>query len=128
MRCPRRCLVTGASGFFGRHVARTLASAGYNITVCGRRPVPGYSFVPADLSNTLTDGLGPFDEVYHVAGLAHLLPRTETETQAFYEVNREGTRRLLNAIDRCGQMPEAFLLISTVAVYGVTQGLHLDER
>ena len=44
-----------------------------------------------------------------------------------YQVNREGTRRLLEAIDRGGEPPETFLLISTVAVYGVNEGVLLDE-
>ena len=123
----RRCLVTGASGFFGQYVARVLASAGSEVTVYGRRAVTGYRFLQADLVAAAPAAVAGFDAVYHAAGLAHVVPRSEAERQAFYQVNREGTRRLLEAIDRGGEPPETFLLISTVAVYGVNEGVLLDE-
>jgi nucleoside-diphosphate-sugar epimerase len=127
MSSLRRCLVTGASGFFGQYVARVLASAGSDVTVYGRRAVAGYRFLQADLSAAAPAAVAGFDAVYHAAGLAHVVPRSEAERQAFYQVNREGTRRLLEAIDRGGERPETFLLVSTVAVYGVNEGVLLDE-
>jgi nucleoside-diphosphate-sugar epimerase len=128
MSGSRRYLVTGASGFFGAYVTRALAGAGCEVTVCGRRPVSAYRFVPADLSAAAPEGLGVFDDVYHVAGLAHLVPRTTAERESFYQVNREGTRRLLDALDASGRPPARFLLVSTVAVYGAAEGVLLDER
>ena len=127
MSSLRRCLVTGASGFFGQYVACVLASAGFEVTVYGRRAVTGYRFLQADLGAAAPAAVAGFDAVYHAAGLAHVVPRSEAERQAFYQVNREGTRRLLEAIDRGGEPPETFLLISTVAVYGVNEGVLLDE-
>ena len=61
--------------------------------------------------------------VVHIAGLAH----REASDSEFERVNVGGTRNLLVAIDRLEAAPEAFVLASTVAVYGRDSGTLLDE-
>jgi nucleoside-diphosphate-sugar epimerase len=122
------CLVTGGSGFLGRRVTRALAEAGHEVTVLARSPAKGYSAVLCDLGRGEVD-LGELHprHVYHLAGLAHFEPRTDRDARRFTEVNVEGTRRLLRALDRCPEPPHSVLLASTVAVYGLQEGQGLDE-
>jgi nucleoside-diphosphate-sugar epimerase len=65
--------------------------------------------------------------VVHVAGLAHRTAQNKADADLFYEVNRDGLRHLLCALERSGKLPECFTLISSVAVYGVTEGVLLSE-
>jgi nucleoside-diphosphate-sugar epimerase len=84
--------------------------------------------VVADLASGAVDlQEGNYRHVYHVAGLAHVEPRSEEEKRRFTIVNLEGTRALLNGLERCAELPRCLLLVSTVAVYGVDEGTLLDE-
>jgi nucleoside-diphosphate-sugar epimerase len=122
------CLVTGASGFIGRPVARLLESQGHQVVVLGRSPVAGHRTVLGDLARAELDFRGEaFAQVYHAAGLAHLDPRTDEERERFARVNVEGTRALLTGLERCRELPVSFLMVSTVAVYGVEKGDLLAE-
>jgi len=124
----RTCLVTGGSGFIGRGVARSLGERGREVTVLSRTPVEGLPTVLTELGRTPIDlRREGFQHVYHVAGLAHLVARTEEERRLFTTVNVEGTRDLLDGLSRCAERPRTFLLVSTVAVYGVEEGELLDE-
>ena len=120
-------LLTGASGFLGRFVLRSLTEGRWQITTLGRSPVEGARSLLADLRTSFDLGKENFTTVYHLAGLAHLVPRTEAEREMYFRVNVEGTRNLLTALERLPQLPESFVLISTVAVYGLKHGSLLDE-
>jgi nucleoside-diphosphate-sugar epimerase len=122
------CLVTGGSGFVGRGVVRFLGEQACEVTVLDRSPAEGRPTLLVDLGRTPID-LGPetFHHVYHLAGLAHLVPRTEEEKRLFTTVNVDGTRSLLQGLEQCAELPRTFLLVSTVAVYGVEEGELLDE-
>lgn len=123
------CLVTGASGFLGRHLVAGLQQRGYDVSVLGRRAVDGCTSITADLEKSGDLPLLPesFREVFHAAGLAHINPRSQSEADRFFAINRDGSRRLLDALDRSPHPPEALVLISTVAVYGKEEGQLLDE-
>ena len=67
-----------------------------------------------------------YDVVLHAAGKAHSVPRSEVERQAFFDVNLQGTKNLCAALEKVG-VPEAFIFISTVAVYGCDYGENITE-
>jgi nucleoside-diphosphate-sugar epimerase len=118
-------LVTGATGFLGRYVVRELTASGRTVVTTSRHPEPPPNSIRWDLSEESPGKLpGAFDEVYHVAGLAHVVPGNARERERFFDINRDGTRRLLQALPT---PPRAFVLISTVAVYGRETGINLDE-
>ena len=122
-----RYLVTGGEGFLGRVLVRTLRSSGAEVDVLGRRSSPG--ILTADLTLRPPElASSGYDVVYHVAGKAHVVPKTEEERNAFFAVNLHGTRHLLTSLDRLLRQPEALVLISTVAVYGRESGSLLDEN
>ncbi len=124
-------LVTGGSGFLGRHVVRRLAGAGQLVTVLtrAREHVPEAASVAGDLATLDPDvfGRAEFDAVYHVGGLAHTVPRSAAEGDRFRQVNAAGTAKLLAALEKARSLPESFVLVSTVAVYGAESGTLLDE-
>lgn len=117
-------LISGASGFLGRHLISSLKQD-YNITTMGKTPVPELENVFADFTDTNINDLPQVNYVIHAAGKAHVVPKTIKEKEEFFQVNLEGTKQLLNALTR--NKPKSFVYISSIAVYGQDSGLHIDE-
>ena len=116
-------LFTGASGFLGRNIIQLLNGA-YNIISIGLSPQDTYLVDIATDIPTFTDA---FDVVFHAAGKAHSVPKTEAEKRLFFDVNLQGTKNLCTALERSG-IPKAFIFISTVAVYGCDSGENITEE
>ena len=100
-------LVTGATGFIGRHVAARLSTAGYEVR-CLVRPAykerrlpPGVSvhMVAGDLADppALRVALQNVDAVVHLASIW-----TERGSRTFESVNYQGTLALLEAAKEVG--------------------------
>lgn len=115
-----KTLVTGASGFLGRILVNKLNSTG-ELKLLSKSQ--GYDFV-IDIVKPFAD-LPSFDRVLHCAGRAHAIPKNVHESNAFFEVNVKGTQNLLNALNL--NPPEQFVLVSTVAVYGLEEGKQVNE-
>lgn len=128
----RICLLTGATGFLGAHVARALVEEGWRV----RALVRGGE---ARLSGDLRDRVEPFDgdlspsanlagasagvqAIVHVAGVVKA--RTFDE---YREVNARGTARLVAAASAAA--PDAhFVLVSSQAAAGPSRdGLPVEE-
>ncbi len=123
-------LVTGGLGFLGRHVVAALREAGGGPVVLDLAVDDSdEGLIQADLSDGVPDlaSVSP-REVYHLAGLAHVVPRDQAQADLFFEVNVRGTENLLQGLEGCAELPEALVLVSTVAVYGVDQGELLTEE
>lgn len=116
-------LLTGASGFVGRNALPELR-ANYEVLTLGRSPE---NDVCADLAADVPVLPHRFDIVFHAAGKAHSVPRSEAEAQAFFDVNLTGTRRLCTALEAAGT-PSSFVFVSTVAVYGRECGEEISEE
>ncbi len=130
---PRRALITGLSGFTGRHMAALLTTKGYDVwgTTTSASPeseVPDAVGIPVDLLDA--DALKSFvtdarpDVVVHLAGAAHVTGHTPATT---YMVNIVGTRNLLAALSMLDKKPRAVLLASTANVYGNADVESIDE-
>jgi len=118
------CLLTGAAGFLGGYFYRELQKQGKLVTVLDRIASGNNRWIQFDLAADKELRLEEtYDEVYHLAGLAHIRPKTPADANRFYSTNRQGTDRLLRAL----KSTKAFVFISTVAVYGVERGSLLDE-
>lgn len=115
------CLVTGASGFVGRHLASRLAATGWTTrAVGGSRPLAlpaAVTTLPArhmDADTRWDDALAGVDVVFHLAGLAH--GRDGGDAAALHRVNVDGALALAEAAKRCGV--GRFLFVSSIGVHG----------
>lgn len=114
-----KILLSGGSGFLGKVICNVLPK---EVQTIGRRNAD----IVCDLSKTIPALPGLFDVVVHAAGKAHIVPKTESEKQAFYDVNVTGTRNLLYGLEKdC--LPKSFVFISTVGVYGLEKGRYIKE-
>ncbi|WP_296704958.1 NAD(P)-dependent oxidoreductase [Algoriphagus sp.] len=112
-------LLTGASGFLGHEIFDTLKSE-HEVITLGRSDSNN---IKSDLSHEIPN-LPKSDIIIHAAGKAHTIPKTPEEEKDFFQVNEEGTKNLLKGVK---ELPKLFVLISTVAVYGVEQGENISE-
>lgn len=114
-------LLTGANGFLGKSIVKELASS-YNLTsLC--RTSGDYQ---VSLENEIPNFEQKFKLVIHAAGKAHFIPKTAVEKKLFYDVNVLGTLNLLKGLEKAG-IPEQFVLISSVSVYGQDSGNAINE-
>lgn len=118
-----KLLFTGASGFLGQNIRPILAN-NYEITTIGLTKEDTYTVNMANKIPVLTER---YDVVLHAAGKAHVVPKTEAEKQSFYNVNLQGTKNLCKALEMSG-IPQSFIFISTVAVYGCEYGNNITEN
>lgn len=116
-------LLTGASGFLGAIIVKTL-KLNFKINTVGRTKV---NDIVCDLSDTVPDINQVYDLVVHAAGKAHSLPRNEKEAKEFEDINFTGIQNLCRALSLLPQLPKAFIFISTVAVYGLDAGSMITE-
>lgn len=116
-------LFTGASGFLGNNILPPLRKQYGKIITLGRGKS---NDIIADLATEVPNMSEKVDVVLHAAGKAHTVPHTEEEKQAFFEVNVNGTKNLCKALELYG-LPKSFIFISTVAVYGGSDGEIIDE-
>lgn len=116
-----KALVTGGTGFVGSHLIETLQQHGHTVRAIVRSAtraealgLRGVEWVPGDLGDemALRRAVEGVDVVYHVAGL--IAARSEVD---YFEVNCEGTRRLLEAAAPTGAR---FVLVSSLAAGGPT--------
>ncbi|MGC8667533.1 MAG: NAD-dependent epimerase/dehydratase family protein [Chthonomonadales bacterium] len=128
-------LVTGGTGFLGSHVVPALQAAGCGVillvpaweqkvrSMVGRVPILIGDLAEGDVRL----GAAEFDVVLHMAGLAHRTARREEDAALFHKVNAGGTYNLMRALERAKRVPKAFILVSTVAVYGLEAGELVTE-
>lgn len=125
-----KTLVTGGAGFIGSHLAQLLIAGGHEVTVVdnltsGRlknlAPIadhPGFKFANVDIRDI--EALGPLfegvDWVFHLAGLADIVPSIEMPAQ-YYSTNVSGTFNVLECARRCGI--KRFLYAASSSSYGI---------
>jgi nucleoside-diphosphate-sugar epimerase len=117
-----KILLTGSSGFLGKIILKILDQQ-YQLLRISRTPS---SHDYCDLSVSLP-ALEPVNMIVHAAGKAHSIPTNDQEFAEFWKVNLEGTKNLLSGIEKSGFLPETFVFISTVAVYGLETGDSISE-
>lgn len=118
-----KLLFTGGTGFLGKNVMPILTKR-YDVTTCGITPD---DIIKANLAKEVPDLPEKYDVVLHACGKAHVIPKTEEENQAFFDVNYQGTVNLCKALENAG-VPKALVFISTVAVYGCEFGELITEE
>lgn len=126
-----KALVTGGTGFIGSHIARVLNEAGHDVRVLHRASSRLDALTGIDYESALGDVLEPealraacagCDWVFHVAAVADYW---RADTSWMFEVNVEGTRRVLQAAREAGVKRAVFT--SSAAAIGLRDNPPADE-
>ena len=121
----RAVLVTGATGFIGRQLVKTLLVAGAKVSTlvrhpCGRMWSEGkVEERVGDLSqrDKLSEACRNVDTIFHLAGYAHAWKSwSEQVDQLQHRVNVDGTRALLEEASDAGV--RTFIFLSSVKAVG----------
>ena len=117
MASVSRVLITGTSGFTGRHLVETLNSSSYE-----------WFGLEADL----LDKQAVLNEVLRVSPslvvhLAAVSFAAEVDSRKVYAVNVIGTTNLLDALALLPTPPEKVIVASTATVYGNAEKPYIDE-
>lgn len=112
-----RILVTGATGFIGRHAVRALAADGNEVVSLARGP-SGPPEASLHISHDLSSAAplpvaAPVDAIVHLAGEGNV-EEARGDPSTIAEVNAQGTVRALQVARNTGA---AFILASSQRVY-----------
>lgn len=118
-----KLLFTGGTGFLGKNAMPVLKEK-YEVTTCG---ITKNDMIKANFVTDIPELPEKYDIVLHACGKAHVVPKTEAEKKAFFDVNYTGTKHLCEALKKVGA-PKAIVFISTVAVYGCEYGDLITEE
>lgn len=125
-----KTIVTGGAGFIGSHLSELLLAEGHEVVVIdnltsGRlenlKSVldhPRFKFVNADIrdASALQPLFDSVDWVFHLAGLADIVPSIEMPSQ-YYSTNVSGTFNVLECARRSGV--KRFLYAASSSSYGI---------
>jgi UDP-glucose 4-epimerase len=121
-------LITGSRGFIGTNLCYSLKQRGHRVLEINRSvinsEVDRYSLdlavntVPATIYSSV-------DVVFHLAGKAHALAETQQDETEYFEINTEGTRKLLEAAKQAGV--HKFIFFSSVKAIGDSDTQPMDE-
>ncbi|SKA93766.1 Nucleoside-diphosphate-sugar epimerase [Agreia bicolorata] len=140
-----KALVTGAAGFVGSTLSRTLLRQGHSVLALDNlsnyydRPLkrqnvdsysglPGCTFIEADLNMVDLDDLlsGGIDVVFHLAGQPGIRGSWGQEFTTYTRANVDATQRLLEACMRYGKL-RRFVYASSSSVYGQAETYPTSE-
>lgn len=126
-----RVLITGGTGFIGRHLVPHLHEQGYDIR-CLVRPTSDVRFLqPYDVEfvhgnmsdpDSLRKAVDGVDTVFHLAGVAQVV-----WNQEFHELHVKGTQRLAEICAESTNPPCLIHVSSLAAVGPARNGVAVDE-
>lgn len=104
-----RVLVTGATGFIGRHLCAALYEYNFFVRALVRSKSQGDNMLCGEavlgdlaegpLSDNFCEGI---DTIFHLVGKAHALSEITQDESEYFRVNTEATQKLLVAAQRTG--------------------------
>jgi nucleoside-diphosphate-sugar epimerase len=114
-------LLTGSTGFLGKIFTKNL-STNLNLSKLSRTN----SDFNISLEKNIPIFFKKYDYVIHTAGLAHLTSTNAEQLSQMELINVKGTENLLTGLSQ-SFLPDKFVFISSVSVYGITEGNMIDE-
>lgn len=114
-----KIILTGASGFLGRHLLEKLDDGKNNCSLLDNSDT-NYR---TDLSTVIPD-ISAADMIIHAAGKVGWRAKSESD---FFNTNVIGTINLLKAAEKV-ELPKRLIYISSVSVYGLNSGELITEE
>ena len=125
-----KALITGGAGFIGSHLCQRLLAKGLDVIAvdnlsCGRRENfvefkdnVNFSFVQADIRDrkALVSCMKGVDWVFHMAGVADIVPSIENPT-LYFDMNVSGTLQVLECARESAV--QRFLYAASSSSYGI---------
>lgn len=132
-----RIVVTGATGFIGAHLSRTLRERGDEVIALSRDPnsvarrAPGvsraYAWDPIS-EPAPAEALEQAAAVVHLAGESVVGRWSEAKRRAIRDTRVLGTRNLVAGIVRLENKPQVLVSASAIGFYGDRAGEELSEQ
>uniref|UniRef100_A0A7C3ZXR8 NAD-dependent epimerase/dehydratase family protein n=1 Tax=Planktothricoides sp. SpSt-374 TaxID=2282167 RepID=A0A7C3ZXR8_9CYAN len=126
-------LVTGNTGFIGKHTTTKLRKLGFRLSCASRHHFPNISnsinhvISNIDGNTHWYDALKNIDAVIHLAARAHILNDTNPNPEAeFFAVNSEGTANLVKQSIQAGV--KHFIFISSIGAMASLSNQPLQEN
>ena len=133
-----KALVTGGAGFIGSHLCQRLLARGFEVVcvdnlICGRvknfsefQDDKKFNFVEADIRDreVLLSAMNGVDWVFHLAGLADIVPSIENPS-LYFDMNVQGTLQVLE----CAREADIgrFLYAASSSSYGIPDSYPTQE-
>jgi len=116
-----KALVTGATGFIGSQLIKTLENNGYSMRIISRNNNADYDTVICDLGNEQIpeSALDSIDIVFHLAGHSHDLVSNPIKDKIYYDVNVKATVNLIKIAAK--KRVSKFIYISSVKAGGMIE-------
>lgn len=124
-----KTLVTGGAGFIGSHLVERLLADGHHVTVLDNCSTGRWSNLDGVKDNELLDNhhldvssdpLDPYfdgvDWVFHIAGLADIVPSIQTP-ELYFQSNVTGTQRVVEAARR--HNIKRMIYVASSTCYGI---------
>ena len=110
-----KVLVTGSTGFVGKHLCKELIRRGYRVfsLVYEGEPYPGTEMIRGDITDRSSLKLPDFDVLFHCAGI---LESSHQKREVLYRVNTHGTENIVVCSKRVGV--KKIIFMSTISAVG----------
>lgn len=133
-----KIIITGATGFIGKHLTYALIDTGFKVVVFSRNPAMSSRHLPTAYEHVKWDYRKPDEWQEHIEGaycIIHLASApltgkkwTEDYKKVIEDSRINSTLSLSKAINKAANPPEIFISASAVGYYGNTLDNEVDEE
>jgi uncharacterized protein (TIGR01777 family) len=122
-------LLTGGTGFIGRHLAQALTERGDQVSVVSRNPGSVQGLPKGCLAVAWLPDLSDYDAVINLAGEPLIGKRwNQAQRQRILASRIESTERIVNGFAEASPRPRVLVNASAIGIYGDRQDVWLDEQ
>ena len=127
----KRVIITGATGFIGRHLVQSLLEDGYPVTALTRNAAKACQILGAEVECLQWDGASPSGwghraenalAIINLAGASIADYWTASQKKAILESRINASRAVREAVEKASQKPQMVLQGSAVGFYGPDNG------